>query len=175
MATKDQERKALDKIRKIVADLGEDSYIGMAFEGCFEIAEENIENDFACSMKQRAEAAEKKVKTLELDNRDLRLAITNAKKASSKEVTALQLHIEKLEKRTLTLGDLSVCCQLVDNGISDTDKERKAAAMEIVQFAENPSWESFQNAVKAHRAAEGRWYHLRGLKKHIEEAMGITS
>ena len=32
-ATKDQERKALEKIRKIVEELGEDSYIGMAFEG----------------------------------------------------------------------------------------------------------------------------------------------
>lgn len=59
VATKEQERKALEKIRKIVADLGEDSYIGTAFEGCFEIAEENIDNDFACSMKQRAERAEK--------------------------------------------------------------------------------------------------------------------
>ena len=58
-ATKDQERKALEKIRKIVEELGEDSYIGMAFEGCFEIAEENIENDFGCSMKQRWETAEK--------------------------------------------------------------------------------------------------------------------
>lgn len=63
-ATKDQERKALDQIRKIVAGLGEDSYIGMAFEGCFEIAEENINNDFACSMKQRAESAEAKADKL---------------------------------------------------------------------------------------------------------------
>jgi len=60
MTTKEQERKALEQIRKIVAGLGEDSYIGIAFEGCFEVAEENIENDFACSMKQRAEAAEKR-------------------------------------------------------------------------------------------------------------------
>lgn len=60
MTTKEQERKALEQIRKIVTGLGEDSYIGIAFEGCFEVAEENIENDFACSMKQRAEAAEKR-------------------------------------------------------------------------------------------------------------------
>ena len=41
VATKEQELKALEKIKKIMADLGEDSYIGMAFEGCFEIAEDN--------------------------------------------------------------------------------------------------------------------------------------
>lgn len=56
-ATKEQEQKALEKIKKIVTDLGEDSYISMAFEGCFEIAEGNIENDFGCSMKQRAESS----------------------------------------------------------------------------------------------------------------------
>lgn len=59
MTTKEQERKALEKIRKIVEELGEGSYVGTAFEGCFEIAEENIANDWACSMKQKAEAAEK--------------------------------------------------------------------------------------------------------------------
>lgn len=59
MTTKDQERKALEQIRKIVAGLGEDSYIGTAFEGCFEIAEENIDNDWGCSMKQTCELNEK--------------------------------------------------------------------------------------------------------------------
>lgn len=53
MTTKDQERKALEQIRKIVAGLGENSYIGTAFEGCFEIAEQNIDNDFVCSIKQQ--------------------------------------------------------------------------------------------------------------------------
>ncbi len=64
MTTKDQERKALEQIRKIVESLGDDSYIGTAFDGCFEIAEENINNDFACSMKERAESAEYEVKCL---------------------------------------------------------------------------------------------------------------
>lgn len=59
MATKEQERKALEQIVKIVEGLGEDSYIGTAFEGCFEIAKQNIENDWACSILQRAEAAER--------------------------------------------------------------------------------------------------------------------
>lgn len=56
-ASKEEERKALDKIKKIVHSLGDDSYVGTAFEGCFEIAEENINNDWACSMKQRYDSA----------------------------------------------------------------------------------------------------------------------
>ena len=55
-ATKDQEREALEKIKAILDTLGPDSYVGTAFEGCIEDAEENIENDFACSMKQKVEA-----------------------------------------------------------------------------------------------------------------------
>lgn len=57
MTTKEQERKVLARIKKMVESLGEDSYIGTAFEGCFEIAEENIEDDVVCSMKQRYENA----------------------------------------------------------------------------------------------------------------------
>lgn len=50
-ATREQERNALQKIRKIVEGLGEDSYIGMAFEGVWELAKENIENDHGNSCK----------------------------------------------------------------------------------------------------------------------------
>lgn len=64
MVTKEQERKALEQIRKIVDSLGADSYIATAFDGCFQDAEENIENDFALSMKDRYLAESKKAKDL---------------------------------------------------------------------------------------------------------------
>ena len=57
MATKVEERKALEQIRKIVAGLGEESYIGRAFEGCFEMAEENINCDFWNSPKECLQTA----------------------------------------------------------------------------------------------------------------------
>ncbi len=69
MTTKEQERKALAQIKRIVEGLGEDSYIGMAFDGCFEMAESNIENDFANNPKEaihnlrvNLEAAQKSAK-----------------------------------------------------------------------------------------------------------------
>lgn len=64
MATKEQERKALEQIRKIVDGLGADSYIATAFDGCFQDAEENIENDFALCMKDRYLTESKKAKDL---------------------------------------------------------------------------------------------------------------
>ena len=61
MSTKQQELEALEKIREIVAELGPDSYIATAFEGCFEDAEANIENDWALSMKNRWLTSDKKL------------------------------------------------------------------------------------------------------------------
>lgn len=60
-ASKEQERKALESIRAIIATLGPNSYLATAFEGCFEIAEENINNDFADSMKDRWLTADRKL------------------------------------------------------------------------------------------------------------------
>lgn len=59
MTTKEQERKALAKIKAIVEGLGENSYIGTALAGCFEKAEENIEYDAAFSLQDELQTAEK--------------------------------------------------------------------------------------------------------------------
>lgn len=45
MTTKDQERQAIEKIRKIVEGLGENSYVGFAMDGILELAEDNIRED----------------------------------------------------------------------------------------------------------------------------------
>lgn len=61
MATKAEERKALEQIQKIIDSIGgADSYIGKAFEGCAEIARDNIDNDFWNSMKDQRDVATKK-------------------------------------------------------------------------------------------------------------------
>lgn len=65
MATKEQERKALAQIRKILEGLGDDSYLGTAFTGCLDDAETNIENDWGLSMYDRWQSAEQKVEKLE--------------------------------------------------------------------------------------------------------------
>lgn len=57
--TKDQERAALKKIADIIQGLGPDSYLSAAFDGCIELAEENITNDFMTSYKERSERAYK--------------------------------------------------------------------------------------------------------------------
>lgn len=51
--SKDTEREYLGRIKNILDALGQNSYCAMAFEGCVGDAEENIDNDFAVSMKAR--------------------------------------------------------------------------------------------------------------------------
>lgn len=53
--SKDTEREYLGRIKNILDALGEDSYCAWAFGGCVEDAEENIDNDFAVSMRGRWE------------------------------------------------------------------------------------------------------------------------
>lgn len=75
IATKDQERKAIEQIRKIVDNLGENSYVGAAMEGVLELAEDNIENDFVQSMKESVETAEKRAHELEEELEQARACI----------------------------------------------------------------------------------------------------
>lgn len=49
ISTKDEERKALEKITHILESLGEESYCVNAFKGCVELAEKNIDEDAAFS------------------------------------------------------------------------------------------------------------------------------
>lgn len=66
MTTKEQERKAMEKIREIVKGLGEYSYIASAMEGVWEIMEENIDNDFAISMGDRMKEKDKEIESLKM-------------------------------------------------------------------------------------------------------------
>lgn len=162
MTSKEQERKALAQIREIVAALGSGSYLAIAFEGCFEIAEENIRNDFGCSMKQRAESAEQKAEALADQLRqtaDLLAVRTEMISRTRQEAEAkiLQIsqdaaeQIQQLKQKVLSDDDLSDCLMLVENAQTEAEEAATAAAAEIVKLADDPGSEDFQSAVKANR------------------------
>lgn len=94
MKSKAEERAALKQIKAIVSEVGATSYIGIALEGCLEIAESNIDNDFACSMKQRADSAER---TAQQKSKEVEAAITEVK--SLEEINAvLRGDIDRISK-----------------------------------------------------------------------------
>jgi len=116
MTTKEMERKALEQIRKIVEELGDGSYIATAFEGCFEIAEENIENDFACSMKQRKEAAE------ELKDKAIKIAASKDEQIKSLEMKVATLQHVNANKEDAILAYSKDAEKMVEkiNGLKES-------------------------------------------------------
>lgn len=138
--TKEQERKALEKIRKIVFDLGEVSYLKMAFDGCFEIAESNIDNDFGESPKDNLECAEKEIK--ERDNRIEQL---------SNENETLKNKLIMTERYVISDKSLEIAMEALRKVKGDYLEEVIKLKNVIVENAETPDTDIFKNAVKRHK------------------------
>lgn len=92
--SKDTEREYLGRIKNILDALGPNSYCAMAFEGCVGDAEENIDSDFAVSMKGRwedeREAHEKTRKSLteKLNEQGQRIAELEAEVQKARQMEA---------------------------------------------------------------------------------------
>lgn len=98
MATKAQDRKALEQIKKILAGLDGDSYVLQAMDGMVEDAEENIENDFWNSYRSRYEYKDAECDRYE---KELEKANERAKEAERKQQMAeglLQTKTEEADK-----------------------------------------------------------------------------
>lgn len=177
MTTKGQEREALAKIKEIVDGLGPDSYIGTALEGCLEIAEENIENDFACSMKQRVEASvvensRLKAKIAELEDK---LAESEKDYEVAHEAALLMAEeknaeIARLQAMVLSPDDMTDVQQLVKDRLAEDEMKATQAAAEIVEHAEEPTSNEFISAVKLHRAYIASVDYTKSLMDRLQKA-----
>lgn len=182
-ATKDQEREALEKIKAIVEALGPDSYIGTALEGCFEIAEENIENDFACSMKQRVEAVvventrlKEKVKELEgklaESEKDYEAAHAAAHEVAEEkdaEIAYLKGKVASLAAKVPSADDLTDCIQMARDSAYGYREKMEEAAASVVELADDPSSPEFTKAVKDHRNAKAAYEYAEDLASRLEK------
>jgi len=141
LATKEQERQALQKIRKIIDDLGDESYIGIAMQGCFEIAEENIENDWACSMLDRAESAERNIELARKKYEETKAKLDQAEEWNEgwhRKCDALQETINKMQER-IDQKDAELHEEKVARGLTEidrikTDDEIKNLKAEIIKL-----------------------------------------
>ena len=103
-ATKDQERETLEKIKAMVAELGPQSYLATAFEGCFADAESNIENDFGDSMQRRWENSMEELSAAKEEINRLKAEIAAAQKKEETlqgQFDFASQHIKKLERQQL--------------------------------------------------------------------------
>ena len=142
-ATKDQERETLEKIKAMVAELGPQSYLATAFEGCFADAESNIENDFGDSMKARWQSAEQEIKELKSKLKQAQQGIEELIQKDDERKAAL----EKMYAKTISADDLTHCKQIAANLVEQLRREVKAKEATILDYADRPETTTFCNAV----------------------------
>ncbi len=174
MASKRNERETLETIRQLVADLGPQSYLATAFEGCFEDAESNIENDFGDSMKARwlhADAELNAAKgTIEELEEKLQQEIAERQRARDEA----QEFIKKLEAKVLSDDDLEDVRQLLDDRATEADEAATKAAGEIVKYADHPESKEFQQAVINHRNYTREAEYARSILERVVAAQAAA-
>lgn len=174
LASKRNERETLETIRQLVADLGPQSYLATAFEGCFEDAESNIENDFGDSMKARwlhADAELNAAKgTIEELEEKLQQEIAERQRARDEA----QEFIKKLEAKVLSDDDLEDVRQLLDDRATEADEAATKAAGEIVKYADHPESKEFQQAVINHRNYTREAEYARSILERVVAAQAAA-
>ena len=151
MTTKTEERKALEEMKKIVEGLGPESYIKTAFDGAWEVAESNIDYDFADSVKASREYLEDRAETFQKENLELKKKLENATKSSERmaaansglmdKVASLENECEELRDRLETAAKAAekaeaTAMELRDelaakDQEADTKKDEKIKAQEL--------------------------------------------
>ena len=159
MTTKDQERKALDKIVKIVAELGEDSYIGKAMEGVLDIAISNIELDFWDSMKDRAECAKAETEKV--------------RKTAEQEIARLT---KELKDRERDLQELQEDCNELNIRIEKLREDKFKAEKEAIDARKDVTIKTAEGE-KVQPFAEIRYIDNNGFRfiNVIEKSGWVTS
>lgn len=128
MTTKEQERQAIQKIRKIVEGMGENSYLATAMEGVLETVEENIEYDAAFSLKGRAEVAEKEASELKKENEELRKALKEQQERVARLESRCNEAYSELQRYTLPDWMQRELDKMVQTGLERVNREVKEAA-----------------------------------------------
>ena len=152
MPTKEQEKKALAKIEKILEELGNNpdtSYICRAFQGCIEDARENIENDFANSQKDRADYLEKQVENLRREKAELIDAFEAAR-------------VQALDRETRDqIGNF------LRYEADQAKNEARRASLEMLDACENPESDDYKRALMKAQSNKRRAARLEEMLKKL--------
>jgi hypothetical protein len=157
-ATKQQERDTLAAIQKMVEELGPQSYLATAFEGCFEDAESNIENDFGDSMKARWLHADAQLNAANGTIEELKERLAESQKdyeaahaAAHAIAEEKDAEIAALRERIIPADNLTDCKQIAENLVEELRQKVKAAEATILEYAEHPETTTFCDAVRGRK------------------------
>ena len=158
-ATKDQERETLEKIKAMVAELGPQSYLATAFEGCFADAESNIENDFGDSMQRRWENSMEELSAAKEEINRLKAEIAAAQKKEETlqgQFDFASQHIKKLERQQLPEELRRDLWVMVTDEAAASRARMAEAADKMAVGADNPGCVLFKDSVARYRAEKAR-------------------
>lgn len=135
----------------MVEELGPQSYLAIAFDGCFEDAESNIENDFGDSMKARWLHAEAQRNAANGAIEELKEQLEDSKKDWESAHAAAHIvadqkdtEIAVLRAQMLSPADLDDVRQLLSDRVNDEEDAVQKAAEDIVKYADQPESREFQ-------------------------------
>ena len=158
-ATKAQERETLEKIKAMVAELGPQSYLATAFEGVFEVAEMNIDEDAAYSFPGRVSLLEEQLKEMGSKYNAARsdVEVLNSQLDHVREqLAAAQEQIATLKRGHLP-EELRRDLWVMTTTEAEASRARMAEAAEKMAVgADNPACVLFKDSVALYRAEKAR-------------------
>lgn len=158
-ATKEQERETMEKIKAMVAELGPQSYLKTAFDGVFEIAEMNIDDDAAYNFPGRVDDLEKRLKEMgsvyNAAKRDADVA-QKALEDARAQLEEAQEQIAALKRQQLP-EELRRDLWVMVTTEAEASRARMAeAADKMATGADNPGCVLFKDGVALYRAEKAR-------------------
>lgn len=123
MTTKAEERKALEQIKEIVAKLGENSYIAMAFDGCFERAEQNIENDWGLNPQAEIDSLNKKLDRCAVKIADMKGELETAKRKAEQVQEDCNYWREHCKETQLAYTKEKISKEVAQDKIKEKDQK----------------------------------------------------
>ena len=151
-ATKEQERETLEKIKAMVAELGPQSYLKTAFEGVYEVAEMNIDEDAAYSFPGRVNILEEQLREMGSKYNAARSDV----EVLRSQLDHAQEQADALKKQQLPVWLHSAVYGLASEELATSKARMEQAAETMAYYAEAPQDIAFAEAVKGYRAAKER-------------------
>lgn len=163
-ATKEQERETLEKIKAMVAELGPQSYLKTAFEGVFEVAEMNIDEDAAYSFPGRVSLLEEQLKEMGSKYNAARSDV----EVLRSQLDHAQEQADALKKQQFPVWLHSAVYGLASEELATSKARMEQAAETMAYYAEAPQDIAFAEAVKGYRAAKERREVCEQIVKGLE-------
>ena len=119
--TNAQEREALAKIQEILKDFDpEETYVGKAFDGCVELAEENIRNDWLYSWKGRY--LDEQLKNCRLSDK-----VEALTKTLNQKEDAIARYVDVVQKKDREISRLNGVINNKDTAYTDLEGKLEGA------------------------------------------------